>query len=254
MIHGMSVAGRLLDEPRFIESAQRSANFIRAQLWKDGRLLATWRDGQAKLPAYLDDYAFLLDGVLKLLQARWDSELFDFARQLADGLLVRFEDKERGGFWFTANDQEIPLYRPKTFGDESLPAGNAVAARVLLRLGHVCAEPRYLDAAERTVKAALPSVNRYPEAHASMLLALQDALEPPTMVVMRGKADKLHAWQKQLDRKFDPRRMVLAIHADAGNLSGLLAQCAARGEACAYVCRGTQCSLPIQTLEELALL
>jgi len=87
------------------------------------------------------------------------------------------------------------LYRPKTFSDESLPAGNAVAAFALLRLGHLCAEPRYLDAAERTVKAALPSVNSYPEAHASMLQALQDALEPPTMVVVRGKADKLLEWQ-----------------------------------------------------------
>ncbi|MDE2022574.1 MAG: thioredoxin domain-containing protein [Gammaproteobacteria bacterium] len=252
MIRGMALAGRLLDEPRFVEFAERAARFVRGHLCRDGQLLASWRDGQARLPAYLDDYALLLDGVLELLQARWDSELFGFARQLADGLLARFEDKEHGGFWFTANDQDIPLYRPKTFSDESLPAGNAVAARVLLRLGHVCAEPRYLDAAERTVKAALPSVNRYPEAHASMLLALQDALEPPTMVVVRGKADKLHAWQKQLDRKFDPRRIVLAIPSDAENLMGLLAQCAPRGDACAYVCRGTQCSLPIETLEELA--
>ncbi|MDE2070340.1 MAG: thioredoxin domain-containing protein [Gammaproteobacteria bacterium] len=253
MIRGMAVAGRLLDEPRFLESARRAAGFVRTHLCNDRRLLASWRDGQAKLPGYLDDYACMLDGVLELVQTRWNSGWFNWARALADALLAEFEDRDRGGFWFTANDQEVPLYRPKTFGDESLPSGNAVAARVLQRLGHLCAEPRYLDAAERTVKAVLPSVNRYPEAHASMLLALQDALEPPTMVVVRGKTDMLHAWQKQLDRKFDPRRMVLTIPADAGDLSGLLAQCAARGEACAYVCRGTQCSLPIQTLEELSL-
>ncbi|HKS93218.1 MAG TPA: thioredoxin domain-containing protein, partial [Gammaproteobacteria bacterium] len=143
MIGGMAIAGRLLESPACIESARKAVGFIRSRLWQNGQLLASWRNDQARLPAYLDDYALLLDGVLELLQARWDSGLFDFARQLADGLLVRFEDKERGGFWFTANDQEIPLYRPKTFGDESLPAGNAVAARVLLRLGHVCAEPRY---------------------------------------------------------------------------------------------------------------
>ncbi|HKT33040.1 MAG TPA: thioredoxin domain-containing protein [Gammaproteobacteria bacterium] len=251
MIRGMAMAGRLLDEPRFIESALRSVNFIRSQLWKDGRLLASWRDGQAKLPAYLDDYAFLLDSVLELLQARWDSGLFNFARELADTLLANFEDKQSGGFWFTASDQEIPLYRPKTFSDESLPAGNAIAARGLLRLGHLCAEPHYLDAAERTLKAAMPAVNRYPEAHATMLLALQDALELPAMVVLRGKENKLREWQKALDQKYDPRRIMLTIPDDTENLTGLLAQCGSRGDACAYVCRGTQCSLPITEVKAL---
>ena len=252
MIRGMAMTGHLLDVPRFIDSAQRAVNFIRAQLWRDGRLLATWRDGQAKLSAYLDDYAFLLDGILELLQARWDSDLFNFSRHLADHLLLQFEDKEHGGFWFTANDRHIPLYRPKTFSDESLPAGNAVAAFALLRLGHLCAEPRYLDAAEHTLKAAVPAMNRYPDGHCAMLLALQDALEPPTMVVLRGEKDKLQEWQKVLGQKFDPRRMVLAIPDDAENLTGLLAQCAPRGDICAYVCRGTQCSLPITESKALS--
>ncbi len=253
MIRGMAVAGRLLDEPRFLESAGRAVEFVRTHLCRDGRLLASWRDGQAKLPAYLDDYAFMLDSVLELVQARWDSDLFAFARQIADGLLTHFEDKAHGGFWFTANDQEIPLYRPKTFGDESLPSGNAVAARALLRLGHLCAEPRYLDAAERTLKTAWASINRNPEAHASLLPVLQDALEPPPMVVLRGKPENLTAWRRTLDQRFDPRRMILAIPDNVAGLTGLLAQCTPRASVCAYACRGTQCSLPIQTLEELSL-
>ncbi|MGB9430053.1 MAG: thioredoxin domain-containing protein [Gammaproteobacteria bacterium] len=245
MIRGMALAGRLLDEPRYIESALRATDFIRAHLWKDDRLLATWRDAQAKLPAYLDDYAFLLDGILELVQAHWDSGLFDFTRKLADALLAHFEDKQHGGFWFTANDEPTPLHRSKSFSDESLPAGNAVAARALLRLGHLCAEPRYLSAAERTLKAAMSSMTRQPEAHTAMLLALRDALEPPTMVVLRGIPEKLAEWRKVLDQRFDPRRIVLAIPDDAGNLMGLLEQCALRGDICAYICRGTQCSLPI---------
>lgn len=192
-IRGMAIAGRLLDEPRFVESAQRAVTFIRTRARKDGRLLASWRDGRAKLPAYLDDYAFLLDGILELIQAHWDSDLFAFARELADALPAHFEDKSHGGFWFTADDQDTPLHRPRNFTDESLPSGNAIAARALLRLGHLCAEPRYLDAAERTLKAALPGMLRYPEAHAAMLLALQDGLEPPAMIVMRGNQEKLHA-------------------------------------------------------------
>jgi uncharacterized protein YyaL (SSP411 family) len=252
MIRGMAIAGRSLDEPRYTESAQHALDFIRANLWKDGRLLAAWRDGQAKLPAYLDDYAFLLDGVLELLQARWDSDLFGFARELADGLLARFQDKDGGGFWFTANDQEIPLYRPKTFSDESFPAGNAITARALLRLGHVYAEPRYLEAAERTLKAAFSAITRDPDAHASMLLALQDALEPPTMLVLRGIPENLAEWRQILNQRFDPRRIVLTIPTDATNLSGLLKECAPRADICAYACRGTQCSLPIMEIEALS--
>ena len=252
MIRGMAIAGRLLDEPRLVESAQRAVTFIRTRLWKDGRLLASWRDGRAKLPAYLDDYAFLLDSILELLQAHWDSGLFAFTRELADALLAHFEDKPHGGFWFTADDQDTPLHRPRTFTDESLPSGNAIAARALLRLGHLCAEPHYLDAAERTLEAALSGMLRYPAAHAAMLLALQDGLEPPAMIVMRGNQEKLREWRAALDRMFDPRRSVLAIPNDAVNLTGLLARCAPRGDVCAYVCRGTQCSLPIMTIEELA--
>ena len=253
-VRGMAIAGRLLDEPRFVESARRAVTFIRSHLWKDGRLLASWRDGWAKLPAYLDDYAFLLDGILELIQAQahWDSDLFAFARELADALLAHFEDKPHGGFWFTADDQDTPLHRPRNFTDESLPSGNAIAARALLRLGHLCAEPRYLDAAERTLKAALPGMLCYPEAHAAMLLALQDRLEPPALIVMRGNQEKLYAWRAALDRMFNPRRIVLAIPNDAKNLTGLLAQCAPRGDVCAYVCRGKQCSLPVMTIEKLS--
>ncbi len=253
-VRGMAIAGRLLDEPRFVESARRAVTFIRSHLWKDGRLLASWRDGLAKLPAYLDDYAFLLDGILELIQAQahWDSDLFAFARELADALLAHFEDKPHGGFWFTADDQDTPLHRPRNFTDESLPSGNAIAARALLRLGHLCAEPRYLDAAERTLKAALPGMLCYPEAHAAMLLALQDRLEPPALIVMRGNQEKLYAWRAALDRMFNPRRIVLAIPNDAKNLTGLLAQCAPRGDVCAYVCRGKQCSLPVMTIEKLS--
>ena len=252
MIRGMTIAGRLLQTPDHIGSAQRAVDFIRNRLWKNGRLLASWRDNRATLPAYLDDYAMLLDAVLELLQTEWNSELYEFARQLADTLLRDFEDPQQGGFWFTANDQNVPLHRSKTFSDDSLPAGNAVAARALLVLGHLSAEPRYLAAAERTIKAAMPGMQRYPDGHAAMLLGLKNALEPPTMVVLRGEPSKLQAWRRALDTQFDPRRIVLAIPTDATRLSGLLAQCTPRGDICAYVCRGTECSLPITDFDALS--
>jgi uncharacterized protein YyaL (SSP411 family) len=253
MIRGMAAAGRLLRREEYIDSAARAADFIRKHLWKDGRLYASWRAAEAKLPAYLDDHAFLLMGLLELLQAEWDSTRLAWARQIADAMLERFEDKERGGFWFTADDQPTPLFRPKTFSDESMPAGNALAARALISLGHLCAEPRYIDAAERTLRAAFPGMRQYPASHAAMLLALEEMLAPPAMVVLRGEAEALVDWREELANQYDPRRLVLAIPADAKGLTGLLARCLPRGEACAYVCRGTTCSLPVTSIASLSM-
>ncbi|HET7177028.1 MAG TPA: thioredoxin domain-containing protein [Gammaproteobacteria bacterium] len=253
MIRGMASSGRLLQRQPYIDSAAKAADFIESHLWKDGRLYASWRSGEAKLPAYLDDHAFLLAGLLELLQAEWDSSRLAWARKIADAMLDHFEDKERGGFWFTADDQPTPLFRPKTFSDESMPAGNAVAARSLIGLGHLCAEPRYLDAAERTLRAAYGVMQQYPESHAAMLLALEDMLAPPTMVVLRGSPDTLADWREELVSQYDPRRLVLAIPADAKGLTGLLSRCLPRGEACAYVCRGTTCSLPVTSVASLSL-
>src|SRR5579859_3920137 len=253
MIRGMAAAGRLLRRQEYIDSAVRAADFIHKQLWIDGRLYASWRSGEAKLPAYLDDHAFLLAGLLELLQAEWDAARLVWTRELADALLERFEDRERGGFWFTADDRPTPLFRPKSFSDESMASGNAVAARALISLGHICAEPRYIDAAERTLRAAFPSLQQYPGSHAAMLLALEDMLAPPAMVVLRGNAEALADWREELLNQYDPRRLVLAIPSDSRGLTGLLARCLVRGEACAYVCHGTTCSLPVTSIAGLAM-
>ena len=250
MIRGMAAAGRLLNREEYVDSATRAAEFLRKHLWKEGRLYASWR-GEAKHPGYLDDHAFLLAGLLELLQVRWDSGWLAWARELADAMLEDFEDRERGGFWFTAADQPTPLHRPKSYTDESMPSGNGVAASALAKLGHLCAEPRYLDAAERALKAAFSAVRAYPESHASMLLALGQSLEPPDMVVMRGEEAALVAWREELLNHFDPRRLVLVIPPKA-RVEGLLARCIPRGDACAYVCRGTTCSLPVTSVESLA--
>ena len=253
MIRGMAATGRLLRRREYVDSAARAAQFIHKQLWIDGRLYASWRSGEAKLPAYLDDHAFLLAGLLELLQAEWDGTRLVWARQLADALLQRFEDQPRGGFWFTAADRPTPLFRPKNFNDESMASGNAVAARALISLGHLCAEPRYIDAAERTLRAAFPSMQQYPDVHAAMLLALEDMLAPPTMVVLRGDAETLADWREELVNQYDPRRLVFVIPTDAQGLTGLLARCLPRGAACAYVCRGTTCSLPVTSVASLGL-
>ena len=251
MIRGMAAAGRLLNRPEYVDSAERAAGFIHKHLWQDGRLLASWRGKPAPVQGFLDDYAFLLLGLLELLQSRWDSAWFSWARGVADALLANFEDAERGGFWFTAADQVTPLHRPKAFSDESMPSGNGVAARALIAFGHLAAEPAYVDAGERALMAAAGLLREYPESHAGMLLALSTLLEPPTMVVLRGDHEALAEWRAELASQYDPRRLTLCIPDQARGLTGLLARCAPRGRACAYVCRGTTCSLPITSIESL---
>ncbi|MEJ2347531.1 MAG: thioredoxin domain-containing protein, partial [Gammaproteobacteria bacterium] len=251
MIKGMAVAGGVLGEPAYLASAERALDFIHANLWHDGRLRAVYKDGRARFPAYLDDYAFLMDGILALLQARWRDGDLDFAIELAEALLDHFQDPNHGGFFFTADDHERLIHRPKPLTDEATPSGNGIAATVLGRLGHMLGESRYLDAAERTLRAAWSAITNLPYAHDALLSALEDQLYPPQLIVLRGERSPLKAWQARVGYHYAPRRMVLAIPSDAADLRGSLAHCAPRGEICAYVCSGTQCSAPITTLGEL---
>jgi hypothetical protein len=247
----MARAARVLGRPDLAESATRAVDFIRAELWSDGRLKATYKDGRARFPAYLDDYAFLAHGLLELLQCRWRDRDLELAQELAEVLLEHFEDP-RGGFFFTADDHERLIHKPKPFADEAIPGGNAVAAVSLIALGHLLGERRYLDAAERTVRAGLHAVERYPEAHATLLHALEALLVPPELVVLRGTAAALVPWQRRLHAAYRPQRLAFAIPNDA-ELTGLLAQRTPRATAVAYVCEGMTCRAPLELTDGVEL-
>ena len=114
----------------------------RSTLWENGRLLATWKDGNGHLNAYLDDYAFLLDGLLELMQTTFRPVDLDFAIALADVLLDQFEDKETGGFFFTSHDHENLIHRPKPGYDNATPSGNGVEIYTLQRMGYLLGDAR----------------------------------------------------------------------------------------------------------------
>ena len=147
-----------------------------------------------------------------------------------------------GGFFFTANDHERLIQRPKPFTDEALPSGNGVAAHALLRLGHLLGETRYLDAAERTLQAAYPTLLRIPHACCAMLRALDDFLHPRTHVVVRfdGAAEE-STWRAAVGTGANRRCDVYFVPRDAGKLPGILAAQKYAAGGLAYVCRGTQC-------------
>jgi uncharacterized protein YyaL (SSP411 family) len=166
-------------------------------------------------------------------------------------MLEHFEDREAGGFFFTADDHEQLILRPKTFGDDATPSGNGVAARLLVRLGSLLAEPRYLAAAERTLRASWAVLEKYPHGHTSLVMALDELTAPPAAVVLRGKRAELAAWQAELDRLYDPRRLILGIPEDANGLPAALADKRPADSLVAYVCRGMQCGAPVKSLSAL---
>jgi uncharacterized protein YyaL (SSP411 family) len=251
MIGALAKAARNLGRPDLAAAATHAVEFIRAQLWQDGRLKATYKDGRARFAGYLDDYAFLAAGLIELLQCRWRSQDLHFAQGLADALLAHFADP-RGGFFFTADDHEQLIHRPKPLADEAIPAGNAVAALTLLDLGHLLGESRYLDAAEAALRAALASIDRYPEAHATFLRALGRQLAPPELVILRGDIGALAQWQARAQAGYHPQRLTFAIPDDAEGLPGLLATRNAAAGPVAYLCSGTECRAPIDVFDELA--
>jgi hypothetical protein len=247
MIAGAARAARVHPDRPLLAEAERALDFLHANVWRDGRLFACHAGGVAKFPAYLDDHAFLLDALLAMLRVRWNRRDLDWAIALADLLLAKFEDTGSGGFFFTAHDAERLPQRPKPFADESLPSGNGVAARALLRLGHLIGEARYLTAAERTLRAAWGILEEYPQACCALLLALRDFVDPPMHVVIRYRDEAATAaWRSGgFDGYFIP--------ANADALPGALGQQGAASDVVvAYICRGTSCDPPLTSPQEFA--
>jgi uncharacterized protein YyaL (SSP411 family) len=242
-IGGLARAGAALGEPSWIASARRAADFLRRELWRDGRLLATWKDGRARFNAYLDDYAFLIAALLELAQADFRASDLEWAAALAEVLLARFEDREAGGFFFTSDDHERLIHRAKPSMDNATPSGNGVAAFALQRLGHVLGEPRFLDAARRAMALFAAAKARHPAAHASLLAALEEGEQAPAIVVLRGPAAATATWRTRLAPGYRPHVVVLDC-ADAPGLPGVLDKPAESAPA-AWVCHASACLPPI---------
>jgi uncharacterized protein YyaL (SSP411 family) len=246
-IRGLAIAARVLEKPQYAAAADRALDFVRRNLWKDGRLLATSKDGVSHLNAYLDDYAYLADALLEMLQLRWRNDDVAWLRTILDTMLAHFEDAKLGGFFFTSDDHEALIHRSKSFSDDAIPAGNGIAARALIRAGYLLGETRWLEAAERTLRAAWLPLNRFPHGHVSLLGALEEYLAPPEIVVIRGDT----AWQRELGRLYAPHRLVFSIPAGLEGLDAAVADKQAGAMTRAYVCRGSTCSAPVESLSDL---
>ncbi|OGA00844.1 MAG: thioredoxin [Betaproteobacteria bacterium RIFCSPLOWO2_02_67_12] len=250
-IRGMARAGRVLGRADWIASARRALALIRSRMWRDGRLLATYKDGRAHLAAYLDDYAFLAAALLELLQCEYAQSDLEFAQELAGVLLEQFEDREEGGFFFTAQDHEKLLHRPKPAHDSALPSGNGVAAFALGRLAALTGEDRFARAAVRTLQAFFPAMHEHPAGFGMLAQALDDVLAPPATLVLRGAPGPVADWSGGLAREFLPDTLVLAIPDGTAKLPAALDKPPRPAPVTAWLCRGAACLEPIGDLEAL---
>jgi hypothetical protein len=249
MIGGMARAARVFNRPEWLRSAQLAMSFVQTTLWKNGKLLATYKDGKAHLNAYLDDYAFLLNASLELMQAEYRSTDFIFATQLADAILERFEDKHNGGFFFTSHDHEALIQRSKVAQDNASPSGNGIAAQALQRLSLLTGETKYSAAAERCLKLYLPALEQAGSYHSSLCTALAEYLQPASLLVLRDGSEVAN-WQQVLRSHYLPEVMLFALTEMAVDLPGALNKPVTE-KTTAWLCQGTQCLPPITLLDEL---
>jgi uncharacterized protein YyaL (SSP411 family) len=202
MIDAMARAGAALNEPEYVITADEVASFILSRMCRDdGRLLHSWRNGHAKLDAYLDDYAALVNALVSLYETNFKERWIDEAVRLMDIVLEKFADPAGGGFFYTASDHEQLITRTKELTDSSIPSGNSLAANALLRLGRLLGRTDYLDAAEQILAAAVPIMQRAPMAAGQMLLALDLYLGPANELVLVGDMSR-----------DDTRSAIAAIH------------------------------------------
>ncbi|HXR57037.1 MAG TPA: thioredoxin domain-containing protein [Casimicrobiaceae bacterium] len=250
MIASLARASRALDEPALAKLAFTALDRLVATAWRDGRLYATRHGDQSTLPAYLDDYAFLLAALVEAIQTRFRASDFVLARELADALLARFEDRERGGFWFTSHDHERLYHRTKPAHDNATPSGNGIAAQSLILLGHLSSEVRYVDAAERAVRLFAPGLAESAGSQSTLVVALERLHAPPTTVILDGERNGTRTWQRTLERVYRPDVLVIDV-ADSDAPPALRKGDAPARAARAWVCRGMHCLPPIDSIDDV---
>ncbi len=172
MIASLAKGGRVLNEPKYTQAAQRAASFVLKDMRKDGRLFATYRKGQSRLTGYLSDYAFLIDGLLNLYEADYNQKWLDEAVALADKSIEYYFDKDAGGFFFTASDGEKLIARSKQPHDNAIPAANSIHAMNLQRLAILFDRKDYREKAESIFRAFHDSVNESPSSFERLLCAV----------------------------------------------------------------------------------
>lgn len=249
MLATFAEASAILQSEDYLNIARQNADFILENLRKGEYLLRTYKDEQAKLNAYLEDYANFADGLTELFQVSGETKYLSEAKRLADLMITEFWDEDAGGFFFTANNHEKLLVRSKDFYDNATPAGNSAAADVLLKLAKLTGDERYERFAVTVLRLVAPQIRRYPNAFGRILSAMEFYQNPTKEIVIIGEKD--NALEREVWKDYLPNKIVV-LSDETGNLDIPLLE--NRGKIdelpTAYVCENFVCQKPAATVED----
>ncbi len=255
MIAAFAEGYRALGDPRYLAAAERAIDFAMTRLWDGRALRRSYKDGVARFNAYLEDYALMAGAMIDTYEASLDSRYLEQARALAEVILERFSDREKGGFYFTSDDHEELITRAKPAFDGSTPSGNSAAVMTLLRLHAYTGEERYANQAARTLELFADLIEKQPFAFAHMLEAADLYFRGPTEIVMVGDRNsaEFREWIERTGLLYLPNRALFVADTQGGGSGFIPEQARGKpqidGRLTAYVCRQRTCSAPMTTFE-----
>jgi uncharacterized protein YyaL (SSP411 family) len=256
MLRAFADAGRVLDRPELVATAEANAHFLLENMRVGGRMRRSYKDGRAPLAGYLEDQAALADGLLSLYEATFDPGWLDALRGLVGEMLTAFWDEASTAFFDTAADQEHLVTRPQDVTDNAIPSGNSLAVDVLLRAGMLLGEDSWIDRARATLARLAPTAAKAPLAFGRLLAALDFHLGHPVELAVIGDPNNARTRQflEVVRGRFLPNRLIaVAATPGEGHAMPLLAdRRAIDGKATAYLCEGFVCQAPTTDPAELA--
>jgi uncharacterized protein YyaL (SSP411 family) len=258
MLASFAAAAAILDRSDYLKVAQQNARFVLDKLRADRLLLRTYKDGQAKLNGYLEDYAFFIDGLLTLFETSGELEWIQAARDLTNTMIEEFWDDQDGGFFYTGRSHEELIVRSKDFFDNATPAGNSVAAEVLLRIGLLTDNSDYQRRAATILRLMAAPMRRYPSGFGRLLCALDFYLGTPKEIAIIGKAgaDETRLLLDEVWYRYLPNKVVAQASSADEKATEIIPLLRDRrlvdNRATAYVCEHFTCKKPVTTPEELA--
>ena len=256
MLASFSEAGAILDRPDYTAVAQRNAEFILSNLRRDGLLLRTYKNGIAKFNGYLEDYAFLIDGLLTLFETKGELRWFSEALSLTERMIEEFWDEDNGGFFFTGQSHENLIVRSKDYFDNATPSGNSVAAGVLLRLALLTDKDDFRNRAITIFRQITESARRYPSGFGHALCDIDFYLSTPKEIAIVGiNEPAIHDFVREVWRNYLPNKIVapaLAENVSATASIPLLRERPSGDLVTAYVCEHFTCRQPVNDVQQLA--
>jgi uncharacterized protein YyaL (SSP411 family) len=255
MMASFAEAGIVLNRPDYTDAARRNAEFVLSNLRADGMLLRTWKDGQAKFNAYLEDYAFLTEGLLTLFETTGEARWLHETLALTDRMIDEFWDNDGGGFFFTGKSHENLIVRSKDYFDNATPSGNSVATLVLLRLATLTGRENYRNLATAVLREVSGQAQRYPSGFGYALSAADFLLSTPKEVAIVGKDEAdIRPLLEETWRRYLPNKVVAVDFGEHPEIALLENRPLVNGRATAYVCEHFTCQNPVTNVSSLAAL